>query len=330
MVMIHFDLRDPMPTLRQPFFRLILFGCFFGLLTLGLGCGGYTDNADRVRITTTTGIIADAVRNVAGEEHFVVESLMSPGVDPHRYLPSPGDVRKLGRAEVIFYNGLDLEGKLTDILQARHDRTGNAYALADALEPDELRFTDHRETTHDPHIWLDVKLWAKCVESIRDKLTEHYPEHGETFANNTAAYIENLQALDQELHQMADTVPAGRRVLVTSHDAFGYFGAAYGFEVYGLQGVSTASETTTRDVLNLANLLGTRQVPAVFTESSVPGKGLQTVLAAVREKYNWEVRLIHGEEALYSDSLGPAGCPADNYIGMMRHNMAVITGELSK
>jgi manganese/zinc/iron transport system substrate-binding protein len=170
----------------------------------------------------------------------------------------------------------------------------------------------------------------RCVEVVRDTLTADDPAHAADYKANADAYLAELAKLDAEVRAKAESLPKERRVLVTSHDAFGYFGAAYGFEVHGLQGVSTASETTTKDVQDLAVFLGTRRIPAVFGETSVPPKGLQAVLDAVKEKYGHEVRLVGGENALYSDALGEPGTPGESYVGMVRHNIDVIVGALGK
>jgi manganese/zinc/iron transport system substrate-binding protein len=170
----------------------------------------------------------------------------------------------------------------------------------------------------------------KCIEVIRDELATLDPSRAGEFRTNADRYLAKLDALDREVKDKASTIPSTRRVLVTSHDAFGYFAQAYGFEVRGLQGVSTAAAAGTRDVEELANFLGQRQIPAVFCETSVRPKGLEKVLDTVREKYRREVRLVGGEDALYSDALGEPGTPGETYIGMVRHNIDVIVKALSQ
>jgi manganese/zinc/iron transport system substrate-binding protein len=192
----------------------------------------------------------------------------------------------------------------------------------------DLRHGDGADGTHDPHVWFDVRLWMKCVSAIQTSLEVMDPLHAPEYKANAEAYLKELAALDAEVREKANTIPKDRRVLVTSHDAFGYFAAAYGFEVRGLQGVSTAAETTTKDVAELAQFLGTRKIPAVFGETSVPPKGLQAVLDAVKSKYNFDVKLIGGDDALYSDALGEPGTPGDTYTGMVRHNIDVIAKAL--
>jgi manganese/zinc/iron transport system substrate-binding protein len=273
-------------------------------------------------------MIADAVARVGGS-HVTVQALMGPGVDPHRYIPSAGDVGRLNRAKIVFYNGLHLEGKMTDVLE--RSRSRRCQAVTATLDPQtELLPAEGSDGVYDPHVWFHLRLWAKCVEVIRDTLMEQDPEHAQDYRANATAYLAEIAALDDDIHTQIQSLPAHRRVLVTGHDAFRYFGAAYGFEVHGLQGISTAAETTTRDVQELAQFLGTRRVPAVFAETSVPTKGLRAVLDAVRDRYGHEVRLIGGEHALYSDALGEPGTPAATYLGMVRHNVRVIVDALSQ
>lgn len=294
-----------------------------------LGCNS-TDTAgsQSLRVVATTGMIADAVQRVGGT-HVAVDCLMGPGIDPHRYTPTSSDLAVLSRADLVFFNGLHLEGKMTDVLEGGGGT--RAVAVSRNLDPSkDLRHGEGSDGAHDPHVWFDVRLWIKCVETIRDALVQADPPHAEEYRANAAAYLAELQALDAEVRAKAATIPADRRVLVTSHDAFGYFAAAYGFEVHGLQGVSTAAEVTTRDVQNLAQFLGTRRIPAVFGETSVPPKGLQKVLDAVKERYSFDVQLVGGDSALYSDALGPPGSPGETYIGMVRHNISVITDSLKK
>jgi manganese/zinc/iron transport system substrate-binding protein len=220
---------------------------------------------------------------------------------------------------------------MTDVLEQGTGRRAKAVAVAGRLDPaKDLRHAEGGDAAHDPHVWFDVRLWMRCVEVVRDTLTADDPAHAADYKANADGYLAELAKLDAEVRAKAESLPKERRVLVTSHDAFGYFGAAYGFEVHGLQGVSTASETTTKDVQDLAVFLGTRRIPAVFGETSVPPKGLQAVLDAVKEKYGHEVRLVGGENALYSDALGEPGTPGESYVGMVRHNIDVIVGALGK
>ena len=278
------------------------------------------------RVVATTSIIAETARRIAGDR-VEVEALMGAGVDPHRYQPSPSDLTKLGSASLVLYNGLHLEGKMTEVLENSGRFKG--IAVTRDLDPKtQLRRADG-EGELDPHVWFDVKLWRRCTETIRDALIEAFPDGSEVFRTNAAEYLAELDALDGELRDILKSVPAERRVLITSHDAFGYFGAAYGFEVFGLQGVSTSAESGSKDVSLLAKLIGERGVPAVFTETSVPPAGLQAVRTAVRDRFRRDITFVGDGEALYSDALGEPGSDGATYAGMVRHNARILAKYLA-
>src|SRR5262245_38128621 len=277
-----------------------------------------------VRVLATTGMIADATRAVGGER-VDVDCLMGPGIDPHLFVPKPNHLTRIQQAHLVLYNGLHLEGKMTDVFADRA-KTDWTVAVADHL-PDLRHVEEGIEGDHDPHVWFDVRLWMKVVEKIRDSLIDIDPLHADVYKKNATQYLNQLTALDSEVREKIARLPAERRVLITAHDAFGYFGRAYSFEVKGLQGVSTASDTSGRDVQDLADLIGTRKIKAIFTETSVPDKGMKAVMEAVRSKYKgFEVRLA--EDKLYSDALGPPGTSAETYIGMVRHNVDAIVRAL--
>ncbi|HET6572817.1 MAG TPA: zinc ABC transporter substrate-binding protein [Fimbriiglobus sp.] len=301
-----------------------------GLAPVGCAGGGPGPIGNGpVQVTVTTSVIADTVRQVGGS-HVRVTALMGPGVDPHTYLPSPSDAVALASAHIVFFNGLHLEGKMTQLLEENQAGTARAVPVSRAIDPARLRHADSADGAHDPHVWFDVRLWMTCVEVVRDELSALDPARAADYRANADRYLKELDALDREVREKAAKLPSDRRVLVTSHDAFGYFGRAYGFEVHGLQGVSTAAATGTRDISDLATFLGRRQIPAVFCETSVPSKGLESVLNSVRNKYQREVRLVGGADALYSDALGEPGTPGESYVGMVRHNIDVIVRALSQ
>jgi manganese/zinc/iron transport system substrate-binding protein len=300
-------------------------------LAAGLtGCSGGPPEfkGPPVRVVVTTTMIADMVKRIGGDR-VAVETLMGPGVDPHRYLPSIETRKQIEGAHVVFYNGLHLEGKMTDTFAKSKGRI-RGYAVTDGIDKSRLRHADIDGGEHDPHVWFDVMLWSKCVPTVKDALIALDPAGEDTYEKNAAAYLKELESLDKEIRTELATVPEGRRKLVTSHDAFGYFGRAYGFEVKGLQGVSTASETGTKDRKELAAYLGTNNIPAVFTETSVPDEGLKSVLDTCQSDYKHQVKLIGGDAALYSDALGAPGTPGETYAGMIRHNVKVIVEALSK
>jgi manganese/zinc/iron transport system substrate-binding protein len=281
------------------------------------------------RAVCTTTIVADVVQRVGGDR-VTVQTLMGPGVDPHKYLPAPSDRAKLEQAHLVFYNGLHLEGKMVDTFEKAGGRM-RAVAVTKTIDRSELRPADvDGGGEFDPHVWFDVRLWRKTVECVRDELAALDPAGADVYRRNAEAYLAELDALDREIREKLSRVPTEKRILVTSHDAFGYFGQAYGFQVKGLQGVSTASETGTRDRQDLAAFLGKNKVPAVFTETSVPSEGLQAVLDTTRKDSGHEVKLVGGDDALYSDALGPPGSPGATYPGMVRHNVSVIVDALTK
>jgi manganese/zinc/iron transport system substrate-binding protein len=311
---------------------LVLFAIALVLAVALTGCssgGPPAFEGPPVRVTCTTTIVADVVQHVGGDR-VVVQTIMGPGVDPHRYQPAPSDIRKLESAHLVFFNGLHLEGKMTDTFEKPSGRI-RGFAVTRGIPLDQLRQAEPgSEVQLDPHVWFDVKLWMKSVECVRDELSSLDPEGAAIYRRNADAYLHELGALDAEIRARLLNVPTGKRVLVTSHDAFGYFGRAYGYEVRGLQGVSTASETGSADVQALASFLGKQRIPAVFTETSTPEGGLLKVLEACRRDYKHEVKLVGGDHALFSDALGEPGTPGGTYPGMIRHNVKVIVEALLK
>lgn len=275
-----------------------------------------------MRIVATTSIIADAARRIAGE-HAQVEALMGPGVDPHLYKASESDVRRLGGADLILYNGLHLEGKMGDIL-TKMARSRPVVAVSEDIPQAQLREPPEFAGQYDPHVWFDVSLWATTLQPIVRELSTLAPENAETFQANAATLEKELTELDAWVKQRIATIPPSQRVLVTAHDAFGYFGRRYGMEVMGLQGISTLSEAGLKDVDRVVNAVVERGVKAVFVESSVPRRSIEAVQAAVRSQGK-EVA-IGGQ--LYSDSLGAAGSPAGTYAGMVRANVDTIVNAL--
>lgn len=285
--------------------------------------GPAADLADRrVRAVATTGMIADIVKNVGGER-IDVEALMGPGVDPHLYKASEGDVLRLGRADVIFYNGLHLEAKMGEVIEKMSSRT-KAVAVTDRIERELLLKPAQFEGNYDPHVWFDVKMWIKASEQVRDALIELDPASADIYRANYDDYAVQLEALDAYVGEQAARLPPEQRVVITAHDAFNYFGRAYGFDVRGLQGISTTAEAGTADVRDLAGFIADKKIRAIFIESSVPVRNVEAVQAAVRAR-GWDV-VIGGQ--LYSDAMGTAGTPDGTYQGMVRHNIDTIVNAL--
>src|SRR5262245_46386399 len=242
------------------------------------GCGPSEGGSGKLRVVVTTTLVADAVRQVGGE-YVEVESLMAAGVDPHKYTPTAGDLGKLSQAQLVLYSGLHLEGKMADVLEKPVIGRARGAAVTATLDKKKLRFPDGGHEP-DPHVWFDVKLWTTCVECVRDELCKSDPAHAADFRANAERHLKELADLDAEVHRKISSIPSEKRVLVTCHDAFAYFGAAYGIEVQGLQGISTAGELSLEEVRRLANVIGRRRIPVVFAETSVPDKGLKAVLDA--------------------------------------------------
>jgi manganese/zinc/iron transport system substrate-binding protein len=277
----------------------------------------------KVRVVATTGMIADAVRNVGGER-VDASGLMGPGVDPHLYKASEGDVTTLAEADIIFYNGLHLEAQMGRVFERIEGRI-RAVAVTSQIDLSLLVASADYEGTFDPHVWFDVTLWMKAVETVRDSLVELDPVHRDIYESNAESYLAELSALHNYVTQQAQKVPVQQRVIITAHDAFGYFGKAYGFEVLGLQGISTATEASAADVNELANFIAENRIPAIFVEASVPTRTIEAVQAAVRAR---GLQVVIGGE-LFSDSLGTSGTPEETYLGMVRHNVDTIVSALS-
>ena len=292
------------------------------LLAAAQGCAPAADADPRLRVVTTTSIIRDVVENVGGEA-VRVSSLMGPGVDPHLYKASEGDVGQLARADMIFYNGLHLEARMGEVLEQMRGRT-RTVAVADAIDRSLLLAPPEFAGAYDPHIWFDVSLWMRAVERVRDELAAADTGNATAFRENAARYLAKLAELHEYVGAQARRVAAERRVLITAHDAFNYFGRAYGFEVRGLQGISTATEAGTGDLQSLAEFIVRRRIPAIFVESSVSPRTIEAVQAAVQAR-RFDVR-IGGP--LYSDARGPPGTPAGTDQGMGRHNIDTIGAAL--
>jgi manganese/zinc/iron transport system substrate-binding protein len=275
-----------------------------------------------IHAVTTIGMIGDIVKNVGGER-VKVTRLMGPGVDPHLYKASEGDVIRLGEADVVFYNGLHLEAAMSRVFERMGDRI-KTVAVTDYIDRDLLFTPEQFEGNYDPHVWFDVTMWMSATERVRDALIEMDPTSAETYRANAAVYLNQLTELDDYVKTQAATLPPEKRAIITAHDAFSYFSRAYGFEVRGLQGISTASEAGTADVQGLANFIVERKIPAIFIESSVPVRNVEAVQEAVRAQ-GWNVQ-IGGE--LFSDAMGTPGTAEGTYLGMVKHNIDTIVKAL--
>ncbi|MCK0159153.1 metal ABC transporter solute-binding protein, Zn/Mn family [Allomuricauda sp. F6463D] len=284
---------------------------------------GETENKDKqLNIVTTTTMITDLVSNIAGDS-VNVQGLMGSGVDPHLYKASEGDVSKLANADVVFYSGLHLEGKLVDVFEKMGHST-NTVALAETLDKSKLIGSDYFASNYDPHIWFNITYWKQMTHYLTQELSKLDAKNADFFEANKIAYLKKLEVLENNILTTIATLPEEKRVLVTAHDAFNYFGEAYGFEVVGLQGLSTATEAGVQDVQKLAKLIIDKKVKAIFVESSVPERTIKALQQAVLSK-GFEVE-IGG--TLYSDALGNPGTEEGTYIGMFKYNVNTIVEAL--
>ncbi|MDX9912210.1 MAG: zinc ABC transporter substrate-binding protein [Phycisphaerales bacterium] len=295
---------------------------FWGVLgamaVLGAGGAGPA-RGDGPRVVATTSMIADAAREIAGDRGQVT-GLMGPGVDPHLYKASPSDVRAMGSADLILYNGLHLEGRMADVIvrmASRHRVVQVTESIDESLLREPAEFQGH----YDPHVWFDVSMWSSAVARVRDTLIEADADGSAVYQARGDAYLGVLRELDAYVRATLATIPEERRVLVTAHDAFGYFGRAYGLSVRGIQGISTDSEASLRDINALVDELVQRRIPAVFIESSVPRKTIDALVEGCKARGH--PIAIGGE--LFSDAMGDAGTPEGTYVGMVLHNVHAIT-----
>lgn len=273
-------------------------------------------------VVATTGQIADAIQRIGGD-HVQVIALMGPGVDPHLYKATQSDLSKLHDAQMIFYNGLHLEGQMLSIFdQMANDKT--VVAVGEQIGEARLLTDEEGATPYDPHIWFDITIWKEVVGVISDALTQKYPEHTEDFNANEKAFSQELDQLQQYATERVDEIPETQRILVTAHDAFNYFGKSLGFEVRGLQGLSTDSEYGVKDVQQMVDFLVKHQIKAIYIESSVSDKAMNAVIEGAKQKGHTVI--IGGE--LFSDAMGAEGMDEGTYIGMYRHNIDTIVDSL--
>ena len=288
-----------------------------------LGCKSEGDTSGKLQIVTTTSMITDLVMNIGGDL-INVEGLMGAGVDPHLYKASEGDVAKLYNADIIFYNGLHLEGKLVEVFEKMAQQQKTQIPLAEALDPNGLIGSEYFASNYDPHVWFDIQYFNVFAMQVAEVLSEKDPDNALKYNENLKVYSEKLMALEAEMKAVIETLPKEQRILVTAHDAFNYFGKAYDFEVVGLQGLSTATEAGVRDVQRLSEFIISNNVKAIFVESSVPRRTIEALQQAVQSK-GYKVK-IGG--SLYSDALGNPGTEVGTYVGMFRYNVNTIISEL--
>jgi manganese/zinc/iron transport system substrate-binding protein len=277
----------------------------------------------KLQVVTTTTMITDLVKNIGGDK-IDLQGLMGAGVDPHLYKASEGDVSKLFNADVIVYNGLHLEGKLEDVFEKMRHQNKKTIAASDAIDTATLIGSEYFASNYDPHIWFDITNWEIITQYITDKFCELDAENAATYKENGANYLKTLASLKIAITDQVNSLPIEKRILVTAHDAFNYFGKEFQFNVVGLQGLSTATEAGVKDVQRLAIFIEEKNVKAIFVESSVPKRTVEALQEAVKAKGREVV--IGG--TLYSDALGSLGSAEATYVGMYEHNVKIIVSSL--
>lgn len=273
-------------------------------------------------IVTTTGMITDITKRIAGERGSV-QGLINSGIDPHLYQPTRNDIQTLMKADIVFYSGLHLEGKMIDAFE-RVAKITKVYAVTDALDRETLFSPPEYDGHHDPHVWMDPIAWSEAARTIQSALIEHDPDGKELYDANAEQLITEIKALDQYASQALGSIPDEQRVLVTAHDAFSYFGQRYNFEVVGIQGISTESEAGVRDIERIVDLLVTRKIGAVFVETTVSERNIRALIAGANDRGHTVT--IGG--ALFSDAMGKEGTYEGTYIGMIDHNITLIARAL--
>jgi manganese/zinc/iron transport system substrate-binding protein len=286
-----------------------------------LSCNENENKSNKLKVVTTTTMITDLV-SIIGGDAIEVNGLMGAGVDPHLYKASEGDVTKLYEADIIFYNGLHLEGKLVDVFKKMKQK--KQIALANNLPENRLIGSEYFASNYDPHVWFDISFFILFAEKVTKTLISEDPKNKLLYLENSKEFIRKLIDLEIELTQLIKKLPKENRILVTAHDAFNYFGASFGFQVVGLQGLSTATEAGVQDVQKLSEFIITNKIKAIFVESSVPKRTIEALIEAVNSKGHQ----VEIGGSLYSDALGNKGTYEGTYLGMYKHNVTTIVNAL--
>ena len=309
-----------MNAIKQYYNRLTLVAFFAFALLIATRCTTSTETGKPV-IVCTTGMIGDAVTAFVGDDAEVV-TLMGPGIDPHLYKPTQGDLKKLRQAKIIVYNGLFLEGKMQEILERLDGKV--VIAVSDFIPENRILQDPENGNAPDPHIWFDLTVWHIALSGTAERIQQVFSETP-AITERARTYLKALATLHSEVRQQLQQIPEQQRILITAHDAFQYFGKAYQLEVESLQGISTASEYGLQDITNLVNRIVNDQIPAIFLESSIAPRSLEAVVEGCKKKGH-NVR-IGGE--LYSDALGPKGSPAESFFGTVQHNVTTLVAGLA-
>ena len=283
-----------------------------------------TNTPNKPIVVSTIGMIHNMVQEIA-KDNVTAIGLMGPGIDPHLYKASAGDIKTLSSANLILYNGLNLEAKMIDLFEKMTPKK-ITKTVTSRIPKSELIQPQEFDGFYDPHVWFDVRLWQLASLDVLNALIELDEKNAEIYKKNHAEYKKKLLLLDQWVQNEVNKIPEKKRLLITAHDAFGYFGKRYNIQVVGLQGISTASEAGTKDIQHVTNIIINNKIPTIFVESSVPIRQIQALKAAVNAK-GWNVEI--GEE-LYTDAMGDPNTMAGTYIGMIQHNVRSIVNGLTK
>ncbi|MEM6829108.1 MAG: zinc ABC transporter substrate-binding protein [Bacteroidota bacterium] len=306
--------------------KIVFYYFIISILSI-ISCSGPAKEAtekgnQKLRVVTTTGLLYDAVVHIGGD-HVAAEAIMGPGVDPHLYKATQGDLSRINKADLVIYNGVALEGKMSEILE-KLGRQKEVFAAAESIPKERLIKFSGYEDLMDPHVWFDIQLWKLVVQGISERLQKLDTGKASIYQSNTASFLKELDVLDSFVNQRLKEVPEPQRILVTAHDAFGYFGNAYDINVQGLQGISTVAEFGLKDIADIVDLILEKKIKAIFVETSVSDKSIQAVLTGCREKGH-EVN-IGG--FLYSDAMGAIGTEEGTYVGMFKKNVNTIVDAL--
>jgi len=301
----------------------ILFIITIALIIISCKTATKKDENAKINVVTTTTMLTDLVKNIGGDA-ITIQGLMGSGVDPHLYKASEGDVSKLFNADIVFYSGLHLEGKLVEVFEKMESRGKKTVEVAKAINTQELIGSDYFASNYDPHIWFNITFWKSITKYVTKELINADPKNASVFVKNSKKYLVKLNDLELNVTNKIKTLPKEKRILVTAHDAFNYFGQAFDFEVVGLQGLSTATEAGVQDVQELAKFIIEKKVKAIFVESSVPKRTIEALQASVQSKGHNVT--IGG--TLYSDALGNKETKEGEYIGMFTYNVNTIVNAL--
>ncbi len=294
--------------------------CLFVIFLVA--CKAPTKSSGKLKVVVTTSMLTDLVKNIGGDL-IDLQGLMGAGVDPHLYKASEGDVSKLFNADVIFYNGLHLEGKLVAVFE-KMETQKTTVALGEFLAKEGLIGSDYFASNYDPHVWFNIQYFKEFSDKVTSVLSEEDPKNAASFTANNLAFQQKLDLLHTAVVNTIATLAPEKRILVTAHDAFNYFGKAYGFKVVGLQGLSTATEAGVQDVQKLSEYIIANKVKAIFIESSVPRRTIEALQEAVLSKGHQ----VSIGGSLYSDALGDGGSVEGTYVGMFFYNIKTIVNAL--